>query len=138
MISGRSLAAAMLFSASEAIPPVSPPSPMTATTWPFSPGTWLALARPSAQPSAVEACLCSLASCSVCPRLQVAWCPDGLQNGHAGPPLGPCRAVLNSFVCGARPLGELHGLLDEGLDDLRLGDGLDDLALDEDLPLSVA
>ncbi|CAL2070463.1 protein of unknown function [Streptomyces murinus] len=35
-------------------------------------------------------------------------------------------------------LGQLHGLLDEGLHDLGLGDGLDDLALDEDLALAVA
>src|SRR4051812_268548 len=35
-------------------------------------------------------------------------------------------------------LGDAHGLLDEGLDDLRLGNGLDDLALDEDLALAVA
>ena len=35
-------------------------------------------------------------------------------------------------------LGDAHGLLDEGLHDLRLGDGLDDLALDEDLALAVA
>ena len=64
MISGRSLAAAMLFSASQAMPPVSAPSPMTATTWPFSPCTWRALASPSAQPSAVEAWLFSMMSCS--------------------------------------------------------------------------
>src|ERR1044071_5669533 len=35
-------------------------------------------------------------------------------------------------------LGEPHGLFDEGLHDLGLGDGLDDLALDEELPLAVA
>src|SRR4051812_10577143 len=35
-------------------------------------------------------------------------------------------------------VGEAHGLLDQGLDDLRLGDGLDDLAPDEDLALAVA
>lgn len=39
MISGRSLAAAMLLSASQAMPPVSAPSPMTATTCPVSPCT---------------------------------------------------------------------------------------------------
>ena len=33
--------------------------------------------------------------------------------------------------------GQLHGLLDERLDDLALRDGLDDLALHEDLPLAV-
>src|SRR5690242_19320252 len=38
----------------------------------------------------------------------------------------------------AHLLGDPHGLLDEGLHDLRLGDGLDDLALDEDLALAVA
>src|SRR3954453_19341158 len=35
-------------------------------------------------------------------------------------------------------LGDPHGLLDESLDDLRLGNGLDDLALDEDLALAIA
>ena len=35
-------------------------------------------------------------------------------------------------------LGDPHGLLDERLDDLRLGHGLDHLALDEDLALAVA
>jgi hypothetical protein len=64
MISGRSLAAAMLFSASQAMPPVSAPSPMTATTCPPSPRTARALARPSAQPSEVEAWLFSMTSCS--------------------------------------------------------------------------
>src|SRR6478736_1485687 len=39
---------------------------------------------------------------------------------------------------GLHALGDAHGLLDQGLDDLRLGDGLDDLALDEDLALAVA
>src|SRR5690554_1361256 len=34
--------------------------------------------------------------------------------------------------------GQSHGLLDEHLDDLGLGDGLDDLSLDEDLALAVA
>src|SRR5688572_5186645 len=34
-------------------------------------------------------------------------------------------------------LGDPHGLFDEGLDDLALGDGLDDFALDEDLALAV-
>src|SRR3954464_12193302 len=38
----------------------------------------------------------------------------------------------------AHLLGDTHGLFDEGLDDLRLGDGLDDLALHEDLALPVA
>src|SRR5579875_2076448 len=35
-------------------------------------------------------------------------------------------------------LGQLHGLVDEGLHDLRLGDGRDHLAPDEDLALAVA
>ena len=41
-------------------------------------------------------------------------------------------------VDGLHALGDPHGLLDQGLDDLRLGHGLDDLALDEDLALAVA
>ncbi|CAM5456370.1 hypothetical protein SVIOM342S_06627 [Streptomyces violaceorubidus] len=64
MISDRSRAAAMLFSASQAMPPVSAPSPITATTWLRSPRTWRALARPSAQPRTVEAWLFSMTSCS--------------------------------------------------------------------------
>ncbi len=64
MISGRSRAAAMLLSASQAMPPVSAPSPMTATTWSSRPSTSLALASPSAQPSTVEAWLFSMTSCS--------------------------------------------------------------------------
>src|SRR6185312_1104506 len=39
---------------------------------------------------------------------------------------------------GLHAFGELHGLLDEGLDDRVLGHRLDHLALDEDLPLAVA
>ena len=41
-------------------------------------------------------------------------------------------------VDGLHALGDPHGLLDQGLDDLRLGHGLDHLALDEDLALAVA
>src|SRR6478735_4345776 len=48
---------------------------------------------------------------------------------------GPGRLVVDGL---AHLLGEAHGLLDERLDDLRLGHGLDDLALDEDLALAVA
>src|SRR6478672_4882062 len=48
---------------------------------------------------------------------------------------GPGGLVVDRL---AHLLGEAHGLLDEGLDDLRLGHGLDDLALDEDLALAVA
>ena len=49
MISRESLAAAMLFSASQAIPPVSAPSPITATTVRSgSPRSLYALASPSA------------------------------------------------------------------------------------------
>src|SRR5919109_5481820 len=68
-----------------------------------------------------------------------------------GPPLGPCLASTHSHCrfprdgggarCGPVLLhlfGDLHRLLDQGLDDLRLGHGLDDLALDEDLTLAVA
>src|SRR5688572_19191581 len=36
----------------------------------------------------------------------------------------------------AHLLGDAQRLLDQRLDDLRLGDGLDDLALHEDLPLA--
>ena len=64
MTRGRSLAAAMLFSASQAMPPVSAPSPMTATTWSSFLSTSFALARPSAQPRTVEAWLFSMTSCS--------------------------------------------------------------------------
>ena len=53
-------------------------------------------------------------------------------DGDAG---GPGRLVVDRL---AHLLGEAHGLLDERLDDLRLGHGLDDLALDEDLALAVA
>src|SRR6476469_4335578 len=48
---------------------------------------------------------------------------------------GPGRLVVDGL---AHLLGEAHGLLDERLDDLRLGHGLDDLALHEDLALAVA
>ncbi len=40
------------------------PSPITATTWSSRSRTWLALARPSAQPRTVEACEFSMTSCS--------------------------------------------------------------------------
>ena len=40
MTTGRSLAVAMLFSASQHIPPVSAPSPTTATTLRSSPVSW--------------------------------------------------------------------------------------------------
>src|SRR6476661_4517907 len=53
-------------------------------------------------------------------------------DGDAG---GPGGLVVDRL---AHLLGEAHGLLDEGLDDPRLGHGLDDLALDEDLALAVA
>ena len=46
----------MLSRASQAMPPVMAPSPMTATTWRSScPWRWLARAMPSAQDSEVEA-----------------------------------------------------------------------------------
>jgi hypothetical protein len=51
------------------------------------------------------------------------------RSGHADRRLAALAVVL---------LGEAQRLLDERLDDLRLGDGLDDLALDEDLALAVA
>ena len=44
----RSWPAAMLLSASQAMPPVRAPSPMTATTWSSLPRIWLAFAMPSA------------------------------------------------------------------------------------------
>lgn len=62
--SGRSLASAMLLSASQAMPPVRAPSPMTATTWSSRSRTSFAFARPSAQPRTVEACEFSMTSCS--------------------------------------------------------------------------
>ena len=61
----------MLFSASQAIPPVSAPSPMTATTrcrLAASPRSSKALARPSAQDSEVEAWEFSTTSCSLSAR----------------------------------------------------------------------
>ena len=54
----------MLFSASQAIPPVSAPSPITAATCRFSPRIENALASPSAYDSAVEACEFSTTSCT--------------------------------------------------------------------------
>jgi len=61
------------------------------------------------------------------PRLPTLRSVD--RSAHADRRL-PARAVV--------VLGEAQRLLDERLDDLRLGDGLDDLALDEDLALAVA
>ena len=58
------LAIAMLLSASQAIPPVSAPSPITATTCRSSPRIAYALASPSAYDSAVEAWEFSTMSCS--------------------------------------------------------------------------
>src|SRR3954464_13873671 len=49
MITGRSCAAAMLFSASQAMPPVRAPSPTTATTGRVSPRTAKALASPAGE-----------------------------------------------------------------------------------------
>ncbi len=48
MTTGRVLSAAMLLSASQHMPPVSAPSPTTATTVRWEPVSWNALARPSA------------------------------------------------------------------------------------------
>jgi len=66
IITGRSGAAAMLFSASQAIPPVSAPSPTTATMCRRGRRqlSSRALAMPSAQDSAVEACEFSITPCS--------------------------------------------------------------------------
>ncbi len=60
----------MLFSASQAIPPVSDPSPTTATTcrWGSSPPHSSPLAMPSAHASAVEACEFSMTSCTLSDR----------------------------------------------------------------------
>ena len=52
-----------------AIPPVSAPSPITATTWRVSPGSAYALAMPSAYDSAVDAWEFSTWSCSGSDRL---------------------------------------------------------------------
>ena len=61
---------AMLLIASQAIPPVSAPSPMTATVCrSLSPRSRCALAMPSAQDSAVEAWEFSTTSCSDSARL---------------------------------------------------------------------
>ncbi len=69
MTTGRS-PVAMLFSASHAIPPVSAPSPTTATTQRFrSPRSWKPLAMPSAHESAVDAWEFSTTSCSLSARL---------------------------------------------------------------------
>src|SRR3546814_5375376 len=45
-----------------------------------------------------------------------------------------CRGALDRL----HVLGQAHGLLDQGLHDLRLGHRLDDLALHEDLSLAIA
>ena len=70
MTSGR-LDAAMVLSASQAIPPVSAPSPMTATTArrSSSPVSARALASPSAHERAVDAWLFSTTSCADSDRL---------------------------------------------------------------------
>ena len=60
----RSAWTAMLFSASQAMPPVRAPSPITETTVRFSPRSRKALASPSPQLSEVEACEFSTQSCS--------------------------------------------------------------------------
>ena len=65
----RSWPAAMLFSASQAIPPVSAPSPITATTWRCCPVSAYARASPSAQDSEVDAWLFSTWSCALSARL---------------------------------------------------------------------
>ena len=62
-------AEAMLLSASQHIPPVSAPSPTTATTCRSSPRSAKALDRPSAYDRAVEACEFSIRSCSLSARL---------------------------------------------------------------------
>jgi len=65
MTSRRSCPAAMLLRASQAMPPVSAPSPTTATTCrSTAPRSAYAFAMPSAHDSAVEACEFSTTSCS--------------------------------------------------------------------------
>src|SRR5215475_4340076 len=81
-------------------------------------------------------------------RSRANWCPVwtlvSRSYGRA-----ECRASADRHGRAAQPaellrqfhahaVGEAERLLDERLDDLRLGDGLDDLALDEDLSLAVA
>src|SRR5690606_20137187 len=63
-------------------------------------------------------------------------------NRHAGPAAGDARSGDRDARLGAvdrlHAFGDAHGLLDQGLHDLRLGHRLDHLALDEDLALAVA
>ena len=59
----------MLLSASQAIPPVSAPSPITATTWRRCPVSAYARASPSAHDSEVDAWLFSTWSCALSARL---------------------------------------------------------------------
>ena len=70
MTRGRSLSAAMLLIASQAMPPVSAPSPMTATVCRWrSPLSRRALAMPSAHDREVDAWEFSTTSCSDSARL---------------------------------------------------------------------
>ena len=65
----RSSLDAMLFNASQAIPPVSAPSPTTTTTVRFSsPFSLKPRAIPSAQESDVDACEFSITSCALSDR----------------------------------------------------------------------
>ena len=67
--SGRSSSAAMLLSASQAMPPVSAPSPTSATTVPDFPRSCSPRAMPAAYESEVDACELSTQSCSDSARL---------------------------------------------------------------------
>ena len=69
----RLLSSLMLLSASQVMPPVSAPSPTTATTWR---SVWPVIVKaremPSAQDSELEACELSTMSCSDSRALRVA------------------------------------------------------------------
>ncbi|CPU66085.1 Uncharacterised protein [Mycobacteroides abscessus] len=90
--SRRSWLSAMLLSASQAMPPVSAPSPMTATTCrSVRPRTTFAFAMPSPHDSAVDACEFSTTSCS-----------DSARDGYPDSP--PC---LRSAEKSWRPVRSL-------------------------------
>ena len=91
--SRRSCPVAMLFSASQAIPPVSAPSPMTATVVrSVSPCSARPLAMPSAHDSDDDACELSTTSCSDSARLGYPDIPPRVRS-----PEKSCRPV--SSLC---------------------------------------
>src|SRR3954467_1859937 len=114
-----------------------PPSmlPITSASWsartvlpaPSTPSTATATRSPGRSATTRSARSCRTAYRSV-ER-------TGPRTSADGDTRGPGRVLVDRL---AHLLGQAHGLLDERLDDLRLGDGLDDLALDEDLALAVA